>query len=413
MLAKTARRVWHDCWLVRRALFCITIVSAALQFSLAVTSCKSPAGPRSPTSAPPIPTVTVATVLQKDVPVFEESVGTTVGFVNADILPKVSGYLLKQDYQDGSRVRAGQLLFEIDPRQYQAALDQALGNLDKAQAQHKQNQLNLARFTKLYKASVIPKEEFDNITQTTLASAAEVQADAGAVESEKLNLQWTKVYSPINGVAGIARAQVGDLVGTSTLLTTVSQLDPMKVSFPVSEKLYLHFAGQLNAIGGANVTSSPSIQLILDDGSVYSHPGQLYALNRQVDVQTGTIMLQAVFPNPQNILRPGMYAKVRAQTEVQHNALLVPQTAVSSIQGQYEVAVVSADNKVTLRPVTPGLKMGSLWVIDDGLKPGERVVADGAMKVREGMEVNPVLTKEEMQRLSETPQAGPSPVRQE
>src|SRR5215469_16554054 len=207
MLAKTARRVWQGCCLVRRALFCITIVSTALLFCIAVTSCKNPTGSGSSTSAPPIPTVTVATVVQKDVPIYEESVGTTVGFVNADILPKVSGYLLKQDYQDGSRVRAGQLLFEIDPRQYQAALDQALGNLSQAQAEHKQNQLNLARYTKLFKASVIPKEQFDNSTQTTLASAAEVQADAGAVESAKLNLQWTKVYSPINGVAGIARAQ--------------------------------------------------------------------------------------------------------------------------------------------------------------------------------------------------------------
>ena len=283
--------------------------------------------------------MTVATVVQKDVPIYEESVGTTVGFVNADILPKVSGYLLKQDYQDGSRVRAGQLLFEIDPRQYQAALDQALGNLARTQAQLKQNQLTLARDTHLFQESVIAKQAFDDITQSTRASEAQVQADAAAVESSRLNLQWTKVYSPIDGVAGIAQAQVGDLVGTSTLLTTVSQVDPIKVSFPISEKLYLHFAGQINASGGANAKSSPPIiQLILDNGSVYSYPGHLYAVNRQVDVQTGTIMMQASFPNPENILRPGMYAKVRAQTDVQHNALLVPQTAVSSIQGQYEVA---------------------------------------------------------------------------
>ena len=331
--------------------------------------------------------MTVATVVQKDVPIYEESVGTTVGFVNANILPKVSGYLLKQDYQDGSRVRAGQLLFEIDPRQYQAALDQALGNLAQAQAQLKQNQQDLARYTELFNAAVIPKQKFDNATQTTRASAAQVQADEAAVESAKLNLQWTKVYSPINGVAGIAQAQVGDLVGTSTLLTTVSQVDPIKVSFPVSEKLYLHFAGQINASGGANAKSPPPLELILDNGSVYSYPGRLYAVNRQVDVQTGTIMMQAIFPNPENILRPGMYAKVRAQTDVQHNALLVPQTAVSSIQGQYEVAVVGADNRVTLRAVTPGMKTDSLWVIDDGLKPGDRVVAEGVQKVREGMEV--------------------------
>ena len=356
--------------------------------------------------------VTVATVVQKDVPIYEESVGTTVGFVDADILPKVSGYLLKQDYQDGSRIRAGQLLFEIDPRQYQAALDQALGNLARAQAQLKQNQLTLARDTQLYKEAVIPKQTFDDITQTTRASQAQVEADAAAVEDAKLNLQWTKVYSPINGVAGIAQAQVGDLVGTSTLLTTVSQVDPIKVSFPISEKLYLHFAGQLNAIGNAP-NSSPRIELILDNGSLYSFPGRLHAVNRQVDVQTGTIMMQAAFPNPENILRPGMYAKVRAQTDVQHNALLVPQTAVSSIQGQYEVAVVGADNKVTLRPVTPGMKMGSLWVIDGGLKPGERVVADGAQKVQEGMEVRTVLATEPAPPRSGNPAAGARPVSEE
>ena len=390
--------------------FRMAIAGVAAVVSLAALSCKRAAAPG---ALPPIPTVIVATVVQKDVPIYEESVGTTVGFVNANILPKVSGYLLKQDYQDGSRVHAGQLLFEIDPRQYQAALDQALGNLAQARAQLKQNQQDLARYTKLYQQAVIPAQKFDNATQTTRASAAQVQADAAAVESAKLNLQWTKVYSPIEGVAGIAQAQVGDLVGTSTLLTTISRIDPIKVSFPISEKLYLRFAGQLNTLGDANAKPSPRIELILDNDSVYSQPGRLYAVNRQVDVQTGTIMMQAIFPNPENILRPGMYAKVRAQTDVQHNALLVPQTAVSSIQGQYEVAVVGADHKVMLRPVTPGIKTGSLWVIDGGLKPGERVVADGAQKVQEGMEVRPVLAMEQTPPLSGTPAAGANPVRQE
>jgi membrane fusion protein, multidrug efflux system len=386
--------------------------AAVFIFSLVSMGCKNPSPPAAP-AGPPIPTVAVATVVQKDVPIYDQAVGTTVGFVNAQILPKVSGYLLRQDYKDGSRVRAGQLLFEIDPRQYQAALDQALGELARAQAQLKQNQLTLARYTQLYKDSVIAKQTFDDITQTTRASDAQVKADAAAVENGKLNLQWTKVFSPIDGVAGIAQAQVGDLVGTSTLLTTVSQVDPIKVSFPVSEKLYLHFAGQINASEGANAKSSPPIiQLILGNGSVYSYPGHLYAVNRQVDVQTGTILMQATFPNPENILRPGMYAKVRAQTDVQHNALLVPQTAVSSIQGQYEVAVVGADNKVTLRAVIPGIETGSLWVIDGGLKPGERVVADGAQKVQEGMEVRPVLATEQAPPLSGTP-AGPKSVEQE
>ena len=414
MRRRTTAGEWDQRWPAPRSPFCLAMATAAVLVSVVASSCKNPFAPGAPNAVPPIPTVTVATVVQKDVPIYEESVGTTVGFVNADILPKVSGYLLKQDYQDGSRVRAGQLLFEIDPRQYQAALDQALGNLARTQAQLKQNQLTLARDTHLFQESVIAKQAFDDITQSTRASEAQVQADAAAVESSRLNLQWTKVYSPIDGVAGIAQAQVGDLVGTSTLLTTVSQVDPIKVSFPISEKLYLHFAGQINASGGANAKSSPPIiQLILDNGSVYSYPGHLYAVNRQVDVQTGTIMMQASFPNPENILRPGMYAKVRAQTDVQHNALLVPQTAVSSIQGQYEVALVGADNKVTLRPVTPGIKTGSLWVIDGGLKPGERVAADGAQKVQEGMEVRPVLATEQAPPLSGTPAAGANPVTEE
>jgi len=413
MLGRTTAGEWDHRGLVARSPVAIAIATAAVLVSVVLTSCKNPVAPGAPGVRPPIPTVMVATVVQKDVPIYEESVGTTVGFVNVDILPKVSGYLLKQDYQDGSRVRAGQLLFEIDPRQYQAALDQALGELGRAKAQLKQNQLNLARYTKLFNAAVIPKEQFDNITQTTRSSEAEVQADEAAVESAKLNLQWTRVYSPIDGLAGIARAQVGDLVGTSTLLTTVSQVDPIKVSFPVSEKLYLDFAGPINAAASGKTTHPPRLELILANGSAYSYPGRLYAVNRQVDVQTGTIMMQATFPNPEDILRPGMYAKVHAQTDVRHNALLVPQTAVSSIQGQYEVAVVGTDNKVTLRPVTPGMTTGSLWVIDDGLKPGERVVADGAQKVQEGMEVKPVVATEQAPPMSGTPAAGPNPVTQE
>jgi RND family efflux transporter MFP subunit len=392
----------------------MAIAGVAALLCLTALGCKRAAAPATPGALPPIPTVTVASVVQKDVPIYEGSVGSTVGFVDANILPKVSGYLLKQDYQDGSPVRAGQLLFEIDARQYQAALDQALGNLAQARAQLKQNQLTLARDTELLQKSVIARQAFDDITQSTRASEALVKADEAAVESARLNLQWTKVYSPISGVAGIAQAQVGDLVGPSTLLTTVSQVDPIKVSFPVSEKLYLRFAGQINASGTQNARSSPPpIELILDNGSVYSFPGRLHAVNRQVDVQTGTIMMQATFPNPENILRPGMYAKVRAQTDVQHNALLVPQTAVSSIQGQYQVAVVGADNKVTLRPVTPGQKTGSFWVIDGGLKPRERVVVDGAQKLQEGMEVRPVLATQQTPRLSGSPAAGANPVTEE
>jgi membrane fusion protein (multidrug efflux system) len=399
-------------WLAPRSRRGLVIATVAGIFALVATSCKKPPAPTG-SALRPIPPVGVTMVVQRDVPIYEEAVGTTVGFVNANILPKVSGYLLKQDYKDGARVHAGQLLFEIDDRPYQAALNQALGNLAQVQARLKQNQTTLERYTKLYKQAVIPAQTFDDMTQTTSASAGEVKADEAAVQNAKLNLEWCRVYSPIEGVAGIAQAQVGDLVGTSALLTTVSRIDPIKVSFPISEKLYLHFAGQLNALGEPNAKPSPRIELILDNGSAYSYPGRLYAVNRQVDVQTGTIMMQALFPNPENVLRPGMYAKVRAQTDVQHNALIVPQTAVSSIQGQYEVAVVNADNKVTLRPVIPGIKTGSLWAIDDGLKLGERVVADGAQKVQEGMEVKPVLATEQTPLMSGTPGAAPNPAVQE
>jgi RND family efflux transporter MFP subunit len=383
-------------WLSMRPAFRMVVASAAVLIALAAMSCRKAASPVAPNAPALIPRVVVAMVVQKDVPIYGKWVGTTHGFVNAKILPKVSGYLLKQDYKDGSHVHIGQLLFEIDDRPYRAALDQALGSLAQAQAQLKQNQLDLARYTKLFKAGVIPRQTFDDATQTTRASDAQVKAAAAAVENAKLNLQWTKVYSPIEGVAGIARAQVGDLVGVSTTLTTVSQLNPLKVSFPISEKEYLRFADRINARENQTPSDQVRFELILDDGSTYSYPGQFYAADRQVDVQTGTIRIQAIFPNPENVLRPGMYAKVRARTDIRHSALLVPQQAVIAIQGQYEVAVVDADNRVTLRSITPGKKTGSLWMIDDGLKPGERVVANGVQKVKDGMEVEPVLAAEPM-----------------
>ncbi|MGH7931697.1 MAG: efflux RND transporter periplasmic adaptor subunit [Candidatus Binataceae bacterium] len=380
-------------------------------FLAAVVGCK--ASP--PTRPAPIPKVVIAHVVQQDVPIYTESIGTTEGFVNAQILPKISGYLLKQDYRDGSHVSAGQLLFEIDARQYRAALDEALGNLAQQKANLKQNQQDLARFTKLFKARVIPKQTFDTATQTTRATAAQAQAAQAAVESAKLNLDWTKVYSPIDGVAGIAQAQVGDLVSNTTLLTTVSQVDPIKVSFPISEQEYLHFAGRINA--RENRTSTDSgvrFELILGNGSVYGHPGQFYAANRQIDVQTGTIQIQATFPNPEDILRPGMYAKIRAQTGVRHHALLVPQGAVFEIQGQYQIAVIGEDNRVILRSVSPGEKVGALWLIDTGLKPGERVVTEGVQKVKDGMEVKPVVAPEPSPATtSQTGSASASAARQE
>ena len=361
------------------------------------------------TAATGVPEVAVTDVVQQDVTTYADWVGTTQGFVNADIFPKISGYLLKQDYRDGDVVKAGQLLFEIDPREYQAALDQALGNLAQAQAQLKQNSLNLARYTALYKQAVISRQDFDNQTQTTRANAAQVQALQGAVESAKLNLEWTKVFSPINGVAGIAKTQVGNLVSPTSQLTTVSQLDPIKVEFPISEQAYLRFADKINEDPDKRAKDAPTLTMILADGSTYKYKGTIYDVNRQVEIQTGTIEVQGTFPNPENTLRPGLYAKIHFATGVQHNVLLVPQGAVLETQGQYQVAVVGADNKVTMRTVEIGKQSGGLRVINKGVSPGERVIAEGLQKVHDGMEVNPqVVAAPAAQATPGSPDGAPS-----
>jgi len=340
--------------------------------------------------APPPPEVLVTTVLQKDVPIQAEAVGTTVGFVNAQVMPRVQGYLLKQDYQDGAHVKEGQLLFEIDDRPYKAALNQALGDLARDQATLRKNQLDVARYTPLVPKGAVSKQELDNSAQATHASEAQVQADQAAVDNTRLNLDWTRIYSPIDGIAGIAPVQVGNLVTPSTLLTTVSQVDPMKVTFPITERQYLRFADRIKEHQEkGRAPDEPEFQLILADGSTYPRPGRLYVADRQVDQQAGTILVQALFPNPDAFLRPGLYAKVRAPTETARGALLVPAQAVQETQGAYQVAVVGPDDKVALRTVKAGEQVDGLWVITDGLKPGERVVTEGLQKVKDGIVVRP------------------------
>jgi membrane fusion protein (multidrug efflux system) len=364
----------------------LAAIALAAVLTLAAIACKKAA----PATPPPTPGVVVAVVIQKDVPLYSEWVGTTEGFVNAQIYPKITGYLLKQNYQDGDKVKEGQLLFQIDDREYKAALDQALGNLAQVAAQLRQHQQDLARYTALYKAAVISKMEFDNQTQTTRASAAQVQAAQAAVESARLNLEWTRVTSPIGGIAGIAKTQVGDLVGPTTLLTTVSQLDPIKVTFPISEREYLHFAERIKQHQEDGVAKNePELQMILANGKTYKYRGHFYVANRQVNVQTGTIIIQGLFPNPEYLLRPGLYAKIRVAADVQHGALLVPQDAVLETQGQSQVAVVGADNRVSLRTVKTGKQAGSLRIIAEGLKPGERVITEGLQRISDGMEVRP------------------------
>jgi len=348
------------------------------------------AGCRKPAPTAPAPTVLVAEVIQRDVPIYSEWVGTTVGFVDAQIRARVQGYLLKQNYEDGHAVKAGQLLFQIDDRDYKAALDQAQGVLERQEANLQENKLDLARYKPLAAEGAVSRQELDDAEQATRASQAEVESARAAVETAKLNLGWTKVMSPIDGIAGIAPVQVGDLVTPSTVLTTVSQVDPIKVNFPISEQEYLHFADRIKehqAKGRAQ--GEPDLELILGDGTPYKYPGHYYRVDRQIDIQTGTIEVQGLFPNPEAILRPGQYAKVRAATDTRRNALLVPQRAVQETQGQYQVAVVNSDNTVTLKNVKPGDRVGSLWIIDNGLSAGERVVTEGLQKVKDGIEVIP------------------------
>jgi membrane fusion protein, multidrug efflux system len=349
------------------------------------------------------PDVAVVKVEQKDVPIWREWIGTLDGLVNAQIKPQVTGYLLRQNYTDGAFVKKGQLLFEIDPRTFQAAVDQAKGQLANAEGQVAQAQANevktqqdVTRYTPLAKEQAIAQQDLDNAIQANAAAKAQVEAAKAQVEAAKaqvasarLNLGFTKVVSLIDGIAAIAQAQIGDLVSTSSLLTMVSTVDPIKVYFPVSEREYLEWMkGGSDPTKGIAGEPQLKLQLILADGSVYPHPGHVSFVDRQVDVKTGTLRVQGLFPNLGNLLRPGQYARVRAITSVKRGALLIPQKAVSELQGSYQVAVVGSDNKVQIRSVNVGERVGTDWIIDQGLKPGERVAAEGIQKVRAGMVVN-------------------------
>lgn len=344
---------------------------------------------RSAPPAPPPPEVLVTEVVQKDVPIQSEWVGTTVGFVNAQVMPRVQGYLLKQHYEDGASVTTGQLLFEIDDRPYRAALDQALGNLATQRANLRKFQQDVARDTPLAAQGAVSRQELDDAVQAVRATEAQVQAAEAAVTNARLDLEWTKVYSPIDGIAGIAPVQVGDLVTPSTVLTSVSQVDPMKVTFPITEREYLRYARQIKEHQEkGQAEDEPELQLTLADGSTYPLRGRFHVANREIDRETGTILVQALFPNPDAILRPGLYAKIRAATETMRGALLVPERAVQEIQGTYQVAVVGAGDKVALRTVKTGPQLDGLWVVTDGLRPGERVVTQGLQKVQDGIVVS-------------------------
>ena len=353
---------------------------AGLLALLLAAGCKEPAK----TTAPP--DVEVVTAEPTDVPIIEEWVGALDGFVNADIRAQVTGYLLSQGYKEGAQVKKGDLLFQIDPRPIQATLDQAQARLAQDQAQAGKTALDVKRYTPLAREQAISQEELDNAVQADLAAQAQVKADEAAVETARLNMDFTRILSPVDGLAGRALGQVGNLVSTSGgNLTTVSTLDPIKVFFQVPERSYLTF--WKDRVDQTN--SELALQLVLTDGSVYPLPGKLFFADRQVDPTTGTLQLAGLFPNPKYLLRPGQYGRVRARTGTRRGAILLPQRAVAELQGSYQIWVVDQQNKTHPKTVDVAEQIASNWVIRSGVKAGDRVVVEGAQKAKEGLEVNP------------------------
>jgi RND family efflux transporter MFP subunit len=413
---------------VRYPLSVCACLTASLLIAIAGCSKQS-----SGTTAVAAPDVQVAEVQQKDVPIYGEWIGTLDGLVNADIKAQVSGYLLEQAYKEGTFVRKGQLLFQIDPRPFEAAVDQAQGLLAQAQGQLEQaraqlaqaeaqvavaeanqrrTQLDVDRYTPLAQQQAITQQDLDNALQNNSATKAQVQAATAqvataraqitgataavqsakaAVDTAQINLGFTHITAPIDGIPGIAQQQVGALVSpASPLITTVSTIDPIKVYFTASEQEYLDFTRRFPTQESRLAElAQRELELILADGTVYARKGKFYFADRQVDVRTGAIRLAALFPNPGSNLRPGQYGRVRMPTRIRRGALLVPQRAVIELQGSYQVGVVDGGSKVQIRPVKVGERVGPQWIINDGVKPGERVVAEGLQKIRQGMQVNP------------------------
>jgi membrane fusion protein (multidrug efflux system) len=358
---------------------------------------------KAPQEAAP-PAVEVTTVIQKDVPVYQEWIGTLDGSVNATIRAQVQGYLTKQNYREGDFVKTGQVLFEIDPRTFQAALDQAKGELEAQQARWTTAKANLARIKPLAEQNAVSKKDLDDSIGTEQSARAAVLSAQAKVDKAQLDLGFTRITSPVAGIAGLAKAQIGNLVGPGGTeeLTTVSTVNPIKAYIQVSEQEYL----QAGRDAGQRVEMLRA-ELILADGSVYPNKGTFAFADRQVDVKTGTIKVAVIFPNPGNYLRPGQYGKIRVATSTRKDALLVPQRAVTEIQGKYMVAVVGADNKADMRTVKTAERVDNLWVVLEGLKPGERIVVEGIQKVRPGMTVTPKAHAETPAKTEAKPEARP------
>ena len=347
--------------------------------AIVAIGCGKPELPKAPT-----PGVLTAQSTQMDIPIYGEWVGTTEGYVNAQIRPKVQGYLLKQNYENGAEVASGELMFEIDPRQFQAEVKNAEGALDRAKATLKRSDLNVARFRPLAKRGAVSQKELDDAVQTELANRASVQSATAALEKAKLNLDWSKIKAPIRGLAGIAVAQIGDLVGPSDLLTTVSTIDPIKVVFPISEQQYLRLKRTL--IDDPSRDTTPA-SLILTDATTYKYPGKFLALGRDINPETGTILVETGFPNPEGLLRPGQYSRVRVRIDLLKGATVVPQRALKDMQGTFQVAVVKGGDTIEMRTVEVGPTYKTLWIIEKGIKPGETVVVEGLQDIRDGSKV--------------------------
>ena len=371
----------------RQVLMKEAIYWAALLVLIAFTACKKPASTALSTGAPE---VLVTEVIQKEVPVIRQWVGTLNGSENADVRARTTGYLQKRAYQEGGFVKNGDLLFEIDPRPFIAALDQAKGQLQEAQATLIGVEKDAKRAKELFQGKVISEQEYTNKTQDYQTKLAAVGAAQAAMEAAQLNLDYTKIVSPLNGIAGQSQAQVGDLVGTgsNTVLTTVSQIDPIRFYAPISEQTYWEFADRLKeAMARPEAERPETAELILANGSVYQHKGKFAFVDRQVDPKTGTIQVAVSFPNPELTLRPGQYGIVRAQIQTIPDALLIPQQAVSELQGGNQVAVVGPDSKAEIRAIKVGPIFDRMIVVTEGLKAGEKVIVEGFQKVRQGTEV--------------------------
>ena len=357
-----------------------------------------------------VPEVVVVDVEQRDVPIHADWIGTTEGYNNATIRPQVRGYLLAIDYPQGTLVKSGQSLFRIDPREFQAQVNSAKGQLGEAKANLAKSKTHVTRYKPLAKEGAISEQELDDAVQNMLAAEASLLTAQAHVEQAELNLAWTTIASPIQGVAGISKAQVGDLVTPETPLATVSQLDPIKVNFPISEKAYLEVVRNTggSSAEGRLASAGPILELFLADESAWPERGTPFVLGRNVDARTGTIVIEGRFPNPHNVLRPGQFARVRIHVGNRDNALLIPQRAVEEIQGKFLVAVVSQEDVVDVRAVEVGDTVGTDWIISKGIEAGERVVVEGLQKVRTGMKVKTRTKKSDPAEKVRTRQPEPS-----